>query len=279
MVAFARSELSVTEHHLRTKYLRILPGIYADRGTKITAFVRAEAAWKWSRGEGALVGRSAAAVLGVKWVPDDSPAEVATSKRAPSVGIIGYRDVLKPDEVQRHGAMVVTTPLRTSFDLARRLPFDEAVVMVDALGQLTGLTPRQLAEFAQRYPRARGQRQLRDVVAVADPGAQSPWETHSRLTIVRGKLPRPKSQHVIRVHGKFVARVDLAWPEWKVAVEYDGSHHFTDQAQARRDVERWNALTALGWTVIRVTKHQLRDGGATLVEQIRQVLRAAGAPV
>lgn len=235
--------------------------------------------WHWSGGNGVLAGRSAAVVLGVRWVSDDAPAEIVTDKRPRSGDIVAYRDTLAPDEIVRRGAMRVTSPARTGYDLARRLPFLEAVIMVDALGQATGLQPGELLECASRHPGARGLRQLRRVAEVADPAAESPGETRIRVAIIEGGLPRPISQYVVEVEGGFVARADLAWPEWKVIVEYDGAHHFHDEAQMRRDVDRWNYLGALGWTVIRVTRHQLRDGGAVVLFQIRQALRAAGALV
>lgn len=267
------------DYELRRDYTTVLPGVYASRKHRLTALDRAVAAWKWSNGDCVLSGVSAAAVLGAKWVPDDAPPEIVTARQVRVRGLVTRRYALELGEVTTCGGMVVTSAPRTAFDMARSLSFEEAVVMVDSLGRATGVTPSDIVVFAQKYPGARGVRNLVKVAAAADPKAESPWETRTRLATVRGGLPRPTSQHVIRVHGRFVARVDLAWPEWKVAVEYDGLHHFTDEDQARRDVERWNALAVLGWTVIRVTRHQLRDGGAAVVGQVRAALRAAGAGV
>ncbi|MEU4423932.1 DUF559 domain-containing protein [Actinoplanes sp. NPDC024001] len=52
--------------------------------------------------------------------------------------------------------------------------------------------------------------------------------------------------------GALIGRVDLAWPEVRLAVEYDGDHH-REREQFRRDVERLNALRLAGWTVLRFT--------------------------
>jgi very-short-patch-repair endonuclease len=70
---------------------------------------------------------------------------------------------------------------------------------------------------------------------------------------------------------RFVARVDLAWPEQRVAVEYDGLWHGTP-AQFHRDRRRLNALVAAGWTVIHVTSAQLRTGLEQTIRQIRSAL-------
>ncbi|MBM4596765.1 DUF559 domain-containing protein, partial [Rhodococcus hoagii] len=77
---------------------------------------------------------------------------------------------------------------------------------------------------------------------------------------------------------RFVGRVDMVWEQWGVIVEYDGDHHFEPE-QRNRDVERWNALEAAGWRVIRVKARQLIHGRATLIAQVTRVLRDAGAPV
>jgi len=57
--------------------------------------------------------------------------------------------------------------------------------------------------------------------------------------------------------GTFVARLDLAWPQLKVAVEYDGEHHRARE-QYSRDLDRHNRLRLLGWTVIQVDAELLR---------------------
>jgi very-short-patch-repair endonuclease len=57
---------------------------------------------------------------------------------------------------------------------------------------------------------------------------------------------------------RFVARVDFAWPDAKVAVEYEGLWHGQAQHVAR-DRRRLNELAAAGWTVVFVTAADLRD--------------------
>ena len=56
----------------------------------------------------------------------------------------------------------------------------------------------------------------------------------------------------VRVDGRFVARVDFAWPEQKVAVEYDGLWH-ADEVQFAKDRRRLNRLRAAGWRIVFVT--------------------------
>ncbi|GAA4767543.1 hypothetical protein [Microbacterium gilvum] len=69
--------------------------------------------------------------------------------------------------------------------------------------------------------------------------------------------------------GAFVARVDLALPELRMAIEYEGDHH-RDKAQWRKDLARRRRLEALGWTYVSVTQADLDDPRALLAD-----LRAA----
>lgn len=111
-------------------------------------------------------------------------------------------------------------------------------------------------------------------------GSESPRETKLRLLIVRAGLPEPQlNVELFDAEGGFVARVDMAYPEFRVAIEYDGRGH-ADADQFARDADRWDAIRALGWDHQRILKHHLDDdGGATAVAKVRAALRRAGAAV
>ncbi|MFY1654640.1 hypothetical protein ACN27J_27635 [Solwaraspora sp. WMMB762] len=64
-------------------------------------------------------------------------------------------------------------------------------------------------------------------------------ESRPRLLHDAG-LPRPVPQHnVAGPRGRFIGRVDLAYPQWRIALEYEGDHH-RGRATFRRDVHRYN---------------------------------------
>jgi hypothetical protein len=87
------------------------------------------------------------------------------------------------------------------------------------------------------------------VATLADPLAESPMETRTRLALVRNGLPSPISQFPVRGQG-CCHYLDLAYARYLVGVEYDGGGH-RDAEQARRDLERQHRLSLLGWTIIR----------------------------
>lgn len=269
----------VSRRGLRRHYTRLYPDTYVHNDIDVDALVRARAVWCWSGGRGVLAGHSAAAMWGTKWIDGTAAGALAsTDHLRPPPGITLYRDAVPAVEIASHRGVALTSPLRTAFDLGRRLEFDRAVEAVDALYQSTEITRAALVGFAELHPGERGIVQLRSVIDASDEGAESPWETRTRLTLVRAGLPRPDTQVTIRDCGRFVGRVDMVWERWRVIVEYDGDHHFEPE-QRNRDVERWNALEAAGWRVIRVKARQLIHGRATLIAQVTRVLRDAGAPV
>ena len=69
-------------------------------------------------------------------------------------------------------------------------------------------------------------------------------------------------------------RVDLLLPDLRVVVEYDGSDHESGRAR-RADEERDRRLRELGYVVVRVTRHDLRDPQA-LLARIRRAGQALG---
>ena len=86
-------------------------------------------------------------------------------------------------------------------------------------------------------------------------------------------LPEPVLQYVIRDNGRFVARVDAALVEWKIAIEYESFQHHTGRSALIRDSARRNAQIALGWRPISVTWEDVRAGGHQVCADIWAAMR------
>lgn len=262
----------LTAYQLRRFYAPIYPGVYAPRDIELTARQRARAAWLWSRRVGVLAGLSAAALHGSKWINTGEPAElIHDNRRAPTMLVVHTDEVLTTERTEIAG-MALTTAARTAFDIGRRLPVTEGVQRLDALMNATRLSVSDVHTVLEDHPGVRGLTVLRKTLALADGGAESPYESLTRLLLVRAGLPDPQTQiRVVDEYGGLVAYLDMGWPEAKVAVEYDGAQHWTDPRQRRRDIERSAALEALGWIVIRVSSDMLRTSAA-IVARVRAAL-------
>jgi hypothetical protein len=265
---------ALSERQLKNFYSAVYPGVYVPRWVELSAIQRARAAWLWSRRSGVVSGLSASAMLGTKWIEPTHPAEVVYSNRRVPTMLIVHTDALAAGETLSVDGMRVTTAARTAFDLGRRLPVTEAVQRVDALMNATGLVVGEIERVTDAHPGVRGLKTLRRALALVDGGAESPYETLTRLILVRAGLPTPATQvPVIDEHGFVVAYVDIGWRDLRVAVEYDGAQHWTDARQRRRDIERLADLEALGWIVIRVSSDMVRTP-ATIVARVRAALES-----
>ncbi len=267
----------VTPHQLRTKFESVHRNVYVPRGQPLTPVTRAVAAWLWSGRTATVAGLSAAALHGAAWIDPWLPAELNRQTRDKTPGILLHSDALWDDEVCVRAGIQMTTPARTAFDLGRRKGFINTVIRVDALMHATGLKTADIEPLIDRHRGARGLMQLRRVLPMVDGGAESPYETKTRLMLVTSGLPRPQTQ--IEVRGDWntvLARIDMGWEEWKVGVEFDGAQHWTDPAQRTWDIDRLAELEARGWTIIRVSADLLRNRPEIVVARIRRALSAAG---
>lgn len=261
----------LSARQLKQFYAAVYPGVYAPRWVELSAVDRARAAWLWSRRQGTVAGLSASALLGAKWVEPKLPAElVHTNRRAPEKLLV-HSDAVRPGETVRIGGMSVTSPARTAFDIGRRLPVEPAVQRIDALMNATGLTVSDVEGVLADHPGVRGLGALRRALRLVDGGAASPYESLTRLLLVRAGLPPPETQICVMDHGAVIAYVDMGWRYARVGVEYDGAQHWTDPKQRRRDIERLADLEALGWIIIRVSSDMLRTS-ATVVARVRGAL-------
>lgn len=239
--------------------------IYVARGTKPTALLRARAAWLRSRGHGVLAGYSASAFHGARWIDPALPAYIIDSNRRPARGIVTWSDAIDEDEICSIGDIHLTTPARTAVDLACKFPEDTAVAAIDALARATRMKVADIELAAERHSGRKGIKRARATIAFVDPGAESPRETWLRLLVVRAGYPPPQTQYPIyNEYGALLGEVDFAWPELKIAVEYEGRHH-TDPEQLRKDILRIDEIIEMGWTVIRVTS---REGDAGVLSRI-----------
>jgi very-short-patch-repair endonuclease len=126
-------------------------------------------------------------------------------------------------------------------------------------------------------PGIRGRRNARLALELARVGADSVPETKLRLAIGRQALPEPVLRFVVRdSNGWELAWPDLAFPGYKVAVNYDGSHHLT-ATQKESDIRRDESIAAIGWTSVTITARHVKAWGFDgVVPRVRDALARAG---
>ncbi|HTR71297.1 MAG TPA: hypothetical protein VMH41_13865 [Mycobacteriales bacterium] len=180
---------------------------------------------------------------------------------------------IEDDEIVTVRGVRVTRPLRTAFDCARWLTLVEATVVTDALGHGGKIRARDVSAYIDQRPGWRGVRAARLVVTLMDARSESPMETRLRLLLVLAGLPAPQPQVVVTdAAGRFVARLDLAYPDIGLAIEYDGAWHWN---QRRADDRRRQAVRDLGWDVVVVSAEDYYRTPDELVAMIATKLGVA----
>jgi hypothetical protein len=258
----------VTAKQLRgPRYVRLFPDVYADASLELTYALRSRAAYLLVQGRGVVCGYSAAELLQAGCGPPGADAEVlipeGDGRRHPGLRV--HRGRLFADEVCEIDGVALTTPLVTAWTLACRGPLVEAVVAVDALAHVHGLDPHDVGRVAYRRFGARGSRRLPEVVRLADPLSGSPMETRIRLAIVLAGLPPPVLQHAV---GPYY--LDMAYPELKLGIEYDGREHLTAD-RALRDLTRAGYLGRRGWDVLRFPAREVYRPGWVAAQVARKI--------
>lgn len=197
---------------------------------------------------------------------------VPEGKRAPEGrGTRGHAVRQRPDEADRRYGFLCTTPARTFCDLAAELSLAELIAVGDHILRVGLATFDQLQDTVLHHPARRGRPRLRRALDLLDARAESPKESELRVLLIEGGLALPELQHEIRDEvGRFVGRVDLAYPALKIAIEYEGDHH-RDRGQWQRDLARRRCLEALGWRYVTVTQTDL-DSPGPLLSDLRRLL-------
>lgn len=250
----------VTRHEIAAHHRRVLPRVWTPNGGATDLNDRIVAAWLWSERRGVVCGVAASALHGAAWVNADVPIELNMHRDKSPAGVIVRREKLLENEVTDFGGITATTVPRTAFDLARYGPRGTALQRLDALARATDFTTAQVQTVLDVHPGIRGRRRVPGLLQFVDRGAQSPKETWLRVVLIEGGFPRPQTQIPVPAPDGYPRYfLDMGWPEFMVAVEYDGQQHRTDDAQYRNDVLRSEYIASLGWQRIRVLAGHRRE--------------------
>ena len=203
-------------------------------------------------------------------------------------GVIGHRSPLTPDDVVIIDGVPVTSMLRTLLDLAGTgvMSVEDFVVIADDLvcEHTRSRHPRtarvplpELLDFAERQHAVAGLRVLRKALGLVRVGVDSPPETRLRLLFGRSALPAFEPNFILLDRHGAPLWVDLACPEYRLAVEYDGGHHLTP-AQQRSDALRNARTFGARWGQLVINTLDVRNGEGWVLMRVRQALQAQGWP-
>jgi hypothetical protein len=256
----------------------MFPGVYVASSIPDTLVARTKAALCVLPGD-AVVSHHTAARLWGGTVPDSSNIHAAFTRDVGTAvhGIKTHRFTRQMAVHRRHG-LVVTTPEQTILHLARPLELVDLVACADQFVRRGVTTPEDIGEFARQYG-GQGSRLAQQAALLTRPRVDSAAETRVRLLMVLSGLPEPVVNHpVLRPDGSVQYRLDLSFPQHRLAIEYDGRWHDAP-AQRELDEARRADLRQLGWTVIVLRAEDLFATPDATLSSLRAELARHGIPV
>ncbi len=268
----------MVEHRLATaQWRRLAPGVY--RSTAAPATWQGALMIATLSTGGVASHRSAARLWGIdglRW----GPPEVTVNRRTPlrRVGVRVHESVRWDlcDPVRRE-AIPTTGVERTVVDLARVLGPVRLTVVIDDVLRRRLTTIDDLYEVARRH-RCRGRKgvpRLQNILEERDPRQAIPQGLFNRQVgelLVRAGLPEPEYEHEVFAAGRLVARVDLAYPVWRVAIENQSRRWHDNSRSFDADPACRNELVRLGWRVLEFTWTHVKDHPSWVVDTVSAVL-------
>jgi hypothetical protein len=265
----------------------IVTDAYVDSQTEDTLDTRLEALSKVVPDTCVICDVTACWVHGVEvladpdrvWVPPVQIFRTSGRDRLRRSGCVGGKRMIDlRRDVEEMRDLLVTTKLRTALDLGRLRFRRDGFIALNALARGGGFGRSELRAELPRFRGMRGVVQLRDLVQHVDPRIESPGESTVLLQIVDSALPRPEPQWVVRnLLGVEMFRLDFAYAEIKLAVEYDGEAFHSSAEQQERDRVRRDYLRGLGWTFVVLRKEHVFGTSPQTVALVRHGIDRAFA--
>ena len=201
-------------------------------------------------------------------------------------GVAQHRGRVIPGDVRASGELLITSPARTALDLTTIADVEHSLPVLDHLLHIKALTKGELRARSAEMNCWPGTLTTDLTIRLADGRSESVGESRASHLFWRGGLPRPQLQYeIVNARGELVARVDFAWPEYGVFLEFDGKAKYEKLRKEResvldvvlREKKREEMICRItGWRCVRITWSDLHQPHATAA-YIRSVL--AGGPV
>ena len=261
------------------RWVRVLHGVYAEPGDADQLAVRARAAALVLPPGTVVAGRSVLWLYGIDLLPPGPVLLDVLVDRGCVVprrsGVRARQGRLVASDVGRVGTLPALRPARAAVDLMRQSRLEHSVAVADAVQHDGRCDAAGLAAELVRHVGLRGVVQARRALQLSTPLAESPPESYLRVALALAGLVAQPQYSVYDSAGRWLARVDLAFPDQRVALEYDGRAAHQGELAFVRDRRRQNELVAAGWTVLRFTAEDLRHRRAEVVDAVRQALARA----
>ncbi|EUA10494.1 hypothetical protein I546_3578 [Mycobacterium kansasii 732] len=184
----------------------------------------------------------------------------------PTVGLMVHQRT--GARLQRVSGRPATAPAWTAVEVARQLRRPRALATLDAALRSMRCTRSEIESAVIEQRGRRGVVAVRELLPLADPRAESAMESEVRLVIIDHRLPLPELQYPIYGRGGELWRLDFAWPDRRLAAEYESVEWHAGRNEMLRDKSRWAKIQELGWTIIPIVASDVRQEPHRLAQRI-----------
>jgi hypothetical protein len=221
-----------------------------------------------------LVARSAGYLLGLD-VEFAIDLRLPPGRRRVLDGVVIHRLRLKSEDITRISGFDLTTIPRTLADLAAMRPFVPIEHVVDNALARRLVSATTLIDYCKKHPGMQGVPTLRELLAIRPNGR--PRFRSGVERVVLGLVHDAGLGDVVPNFKTIDANgnerfLDLAWPEHKVAIEFDSFRWHTGRRDWAADRNRANALIACGWRIVWATDADVEDRLRTPIATVRALL-------
>ena len=245
-----------------------LPSVYALSGAPQSEPHRIMAAVLWTRGRAETRARScashgtAARLWGIGGRGQTIHLISPRPLKSRDEQIVVHRVELEEVDITAAQGIPVTTVARTLFDLGATHPLEQVESALEAALR-DGLV--SLPRLRWQVDRSggcgrRGSSTLRRLLEDRSRGyipSESELELRLFRILNRARLPLPVRQRAIKHQGRFIARVDYAYPSRQLVIEVHGWKHHGAKNRWQSDLARGNLLMLSGARTLVFTWHDV----------------------
>lgn len=227
---------------------------------------------------------SAARLLGLEFlgaVPDTitlTADAAGCGRKAGTRGAIVRQASLPFPDLAVSRGLPCTSTSRTIVDLARELPFKDAVVLADSALRKRLTSRPEMEAVLDRCSTWPGIREASRVVAFSDGRAEAVSESVARVVFAELGLPAPEPQVLIEDRAGVIARVDFLFQEQRTIAEVDGKDKYRNDPDARfKEQKREELLEGAGFEVVRLTWDEIMYKPIVVLRKIERAFARAAA--
>jgi hypothetical protein len=201
-------------------------------------------------------------------------------------GVCQHRGRLLPGDRMWRNGVEVMSPTRAALEITTLFDVEHSLVVIDDLLHRGLTTPEQLTERYAHMAHWPNTLHTDLILRLADGRPESVGESRTAFLCWSQGLPAPIPQYKIRDRaGNVIARVDFAWPELGLFVEFDGKvkyQRYLREGESVTDVvlrekTREELVCRLtGWRCLRLVWADLYYPARTAA-RIRSLFRPAAA--